>query len=192
MSLERSFQISKETVRRLSKLAERRRDYYVELYQSGRWKRYYDERTFLECVRQAKALAEDWQRILRDETEPLASNLPASLPTREVSSSETLTARLSAIDSLRTTRSARSTYSKNPGRASSLQANPSTAELLGIGSARKVSKAPLGEAELSRAVRSLTPSSRPNQASSRRSMPDPAEMTMLRQALEEQLQALKA
>ena len=45
-------------------LAERRRDHYIELYQSGRWKRYYGEANFLTEMRKAAALAERWIEIV--------------------------------------------------------------------------------------------------------------------------------
>ena len=44
-------------------LAERRRDHYVELYQSGRWKHYHSEAEFLTEMRKAAALAERWIQI---------------------------------------------------------------------------------------------------------------------------------
>src|SRR5436853_6302419 len=40
-----------EIARRWRGLAERRRAYLIELYRSGRWKRYYNEQEFLTCVR---------------------------------------------------------------------------------------------------------------------------------------------
>ena len=53
-------------------LAERRRDHYVELHQSGRWKRYYGEADFLTEMRKAAALAERWIEIapLRERPAP--------------------------------------------------------------------------------------------------------------------------
>jgi uncharacterized repeat protein (TIGR03809 family) len=74
---------------RWRKLAERRLEHMTELFVSGRWQRYFDERDFLETVRQSKALVEIWRTIEpRGEldsrlphtplaaTEPLGGDLP--------------------------------------------------------------------------------------------------------------------
>jgi uncharacterized repeat protein (TIGR03809 family) len=44
-------------------LAERRRAHLIELYQSGRWKRYYSEESFLRCMREAIRATERWADI---------------------------------------------------------------------------------------------------------------------------------
>jgi hypothetical protein len=44
-------------------LAERRRAYFIELHESGRWKRYYDDYEFLAEMRNAAAMAQRWARI---------------------------------------------------------------------------------------------------------------------------------
>jgi uncharacterized repeat protein (TIGR03809 family) len=44
-------------------LAERRRAHLIELYHSGRWKRYYSEERFLQCMREAIRAAERWAEI---------------------------------------------------------------------------------------------------------------------------------
>ena len=44
-------------------LAERRRAHFVELYDSGRWKRYYSEEQFLHCMREAIRLTEQWADV---------------------------------------------------------------------------------------------------------------------------------
>ena len=43
--------------------AERRRAYLVELYDSGRWKRYYSEEQFLYRMREAIQLTERWAEV---------------------------------------------------------------------------------------------------------------------------------
>jgi uncharacterized repeat protein (TIGR03809 family) len=48
---------------RWRKLAERRLEHMTELLVSGRWQRYFDERDFVETVRQSKALVEIWRTI---------------------------------------------------------------------------------------------------------------------------------
>jgi len=44
-------------------LAERRRAHFLELYASGRWKRYYSEEQFLYRMREAIRLAQRWAEI---------------------------------------------------------------------------------------------------------------------------------
>jgi len=43
--------------------AERRRDYHIELYRSGRWRHYYTDQEFATAMRTAVALAQRWARI---------------------------------------------------------------------------------------------------------------------------------
>jgi len=44
-------------------LAERRRDHFVELQRSGRWKHYYDYGEFIRELREAIAIAQRWAVI---------------------------------------------------------------------------------------------------------------------------------
>jgi len=44
-------------------LADRRRAYFVELYHSGRWKRYYGEEQFVLRLREAIRVSERWAEI---------------------------------------------------------------------------------------------------------------------------------
>jgi uncharacterized repeat protein (TIGR03809 family) len=44
-------------------LAERRRAHFVELYRSGRWKRYYTEDQFLVRMREVIHAAEAWGQL---------------------------------------------------------------------------------------------------------------------------------
>ena len=44
-------------------LVERRRDHFIELQQSGRWKHYYTEEKFLTAMRAADAIAQRWAKI---------------------------------------------------------------------------------------------------------------------------------
>lgn len=46
-----------------SKLAERRRAHFIELYKSGRWKHYYTEAEFLDRLREAVHIADEWARL---------------------------------------------------------------------------------------------------------------------------------
>lgn len=44
-------------------LAERRKDHFIELYQTGRWRHYYTEEEFLAELRKAVAIARRWSKI---------------------------------------------------------------------------------------------------------------------------------
>jgi uncharacterized repeat protein (TIGR03809 family) len=52
-----------ELAQQWRELAERRRAHFVDLQQTGRWKRYYTEEQFLTEMREAVRLAEAWARI---------------------------------------------------------------------------------------------------------------------------------
>jgi uncharacterized repeat protein (TIGR03809 family) len=55
--------MSEEIVHKWLALAERRRAHFVELYDSGRWKRYYSESDFVAQMRDTVALADTWARL---------------------------------------------------------------------------------------------------------------------------------
>ena len=59
-------------------LAERRHAHYLELYKSGRWKRYYTEEEFRTELSAAIELAQRWAAIAprADERAPSAAELP--------------------------------------------------------------------------------------------------------------------
>jgi uncharacterized repeat protein (TIGR03809 family) len=54
-------------------LAEQRLDYLTQLFESGRWRRYYGEVAFLENIREAKVAVETWRGLSteRAAAEPL-------------------------------------------------------------------------------------------------------------------------
>jgi uncharacterized repeat protein (TIGR03809 family) len=56
-------------------LAERRLAYITDLYETGRWQRYFSEREFLRMVRETRAAVETWQRLVPDPA-PSAQVLP--------------------------------------------------------------------------------------------------------------------
>jgi uncharacterized repeat protein (TIGR03809 family) len=58
---------SREVFRRWSALAERRLNHLTELFESGRWRRYYTETVFLENIREAKAAVEVWRDLVTRE-----------------------------------------------------------------------------------------------------------------------------
>jgi uncharacterized repeat protein (TIGR03809 family) len=44
-------------------LAEQRLEHLTELFESGRWRRYHSERTFLENIKEAKSAVETWRGL---------------------------------------------------------------------------------------------------------------------------------
>jgi hypothetical protein len=61
-------------------LAEKRRLYFEELHQSGRWKYYYTEAVFYRRLGKAAELVELWEPVLKARLPELAS-APKSAPT---------------------------------------------------------------------------------------------------------------
>lgn len=57
-----------EVALRWSNLADRRLAYYISLYESGRWRHYFDERQFLARIRDVKRAATEWDRIASGNT----------------------------------------------------------------------------------------------------------------------------
>jgi uncharacterized repeat protein (TIGR03809 family) len=51
-------------------LAERRRNHFVDLYRSGRWRHYYSSEEFLSEMNEAVALAQRWAKIAPRREEP--------------------------------------------------------------------------------------------------------------------------
>lgn len=56
---------SRDVFARWCVLAERRLQHLTELFESGRWRRYYDEPSLLENIREAKAAVETWRGLSR-------------------------------------------------------------------------------------------------------------------------------
>ena len=54
-----------EITRRGCELAERRRAHLIELYDSGRWARYYTEEQLVARMRDATNLVETWKQLAR-------------------------------------------------------------------------------------------------------------------------------
>jgi uncharacterized repeat protein (TIGR03809 family) len=52
-----------EAAQKWRALAERRRAYFIELYHTGRWKRYYSEEQFLLKLREAIKASDRWAEI---------------------------------------------------------------------------------------------------------------------------------
>lgn len=53
----------REVIARWCTLAEQRLDYLTEMFESGRWRRYYDEVSFLENLQEAKFAVETWRGL---------------------------------------------------------------------------------------------------------------------------------
>jgi len=49
-------------------LAEKRLDHLTELFESGRWRRYYSEHAFLENIQEAKLAVKNWRALSLGET----------------------------------------------------------------------------------------------------------------------------
>jgi uncharacterized repeat protein (TIGR03809 family) len=54
---------AQEILDRWCALAEQRLDHLTELFETGRWRRYHSEVSFLENIQEAKAAVETWRRI---------------------------------------------------------------------------------------------------------------------------------
>jgi uncharacterized repeat protein (TIGR03809 family) len=58
------YRLSIENARKWLALAERRRAYFVELYRSGRWPRYYSEEAFKAHMRDVTKDVERWTKVI--------------------------------------------------------------------------------------------------------------------------------
>jgi uncharacterized repeat protein (TIGR03809 family) len=54
-------------------LAEQRLEHLTELFESGRWRRYHSERTFLENIKEAKSAVETWRGLSTQKAIPQIS-----------------------------------------------------------------------------------------------------------------------
>jgi uncharacterized repeat protein (TIGR03809 family) len=53
----------REILDRWCALAEQRLDYLTELFETGRWRRYHSELSFLENIQEAKSAVETWRKL---------------------------------------------------------------------------------------------------------------------------------
>jgi len=60
----------REIIERWCVLAEQRLEHLTELFESGRWRRYHSERSFLDNIQQAKTAVETWRRLASREALP--------------------------------------------------------------------------------------------------------------------------
>lgn len=64
-------------IQRWLALAEERLDYLTELFETGRWRRFFSEEAFLENIREAKTAVETWRLLASQEALP--DNTPVDL-----------------------------------------------------------------------------------------------------------------
>jgi uncharacterized repeat protein (TIGR03809 family) len=57
----------REIIARWCNLAEKRLEYLTELFDSGRWRRFHSEESFIENIREAKRAVETWRALLSRE-----------------------------------------------------------------------------------------------------------------------------
>ncbi|MEP6838757.1 MAG: TIGR03809 family protein [Bradyrhizobium sp.] len=63
----------RELAARWCNLAEKRVEYLTDLFETGRWRRFYSERAFLENVGEAKAAVETWRALTMGVASPAKS-----------------------------------------------------------------------------------------------------------------------
>jgi uncharacterized repeat protein (TIGR03809 family) len=73
---------SRDIFARWRALAERRLDYLTELFESGRWRRYYSEHAFLENISEAKTAVEIWHGLATGEASRDSAAIKTTWPGR--------------------------------------------------------------------------------------------------------------
>jgi uncharacterized repeat protein (TIGR03809 family) len=61
----------RELAARWCNLAEKRVEYLTDLFETGRWRRFYSERAFLENIGEAKAAVETWRALMTGTASPV-------------------------------------------------------------------------------------------------------------------------
>jgi hypothetical protein len=69
-----------EVLGRWRMLAEQRLQHLTELFETGRWRRYHSEQTFLENIREAKAAVETWRGL----------STPKAVPQKPVAAAQSI------------------------------------------------------------------------------------------------------
>jgi len=70
---ETTFNLRDYQIPRWRKLAEQRLEHITDLFVTGRWRRYFSEKDFLDMVRQTKDAVATWRRL---DVEPLETPMP--------------------------------------------------------------------------------------------------------------------
>jgi uncharacterized repeat protein (TIGR03809 family) len=65
MNVKQQLRDSEEMARRWHALAERRREHFADLYNSGRWRKYYREHDFLSQMRDTARMTDAWENVTR-------------------------------------------------------------------------------------------------------------------------------
>jgi len=60
----------RDTVARWCNLAERRLEHLTDLFETGRWRRFHTEQSFLENIREAKQAVETWRDLMARDAAP--------------------------------------------------------------------------------------------------------------------------
>jgi uncharacterized repeat protein (TIGR03809 family) len=63
-----------EMARRWHALAERRRQHFADLHDSGRWRKYYREHDFLTQMRATTSMVDAWEKVSRNGSVPAKVN----------------------------------------------------------------------------------------------------------------------
>jgi len=69
MTVQTRYRLPDELAQRWHELAERRRDHFVELYRSGRWRRYYTDEVFRALIREVIEGADAWSALIKQSGE---------------------------------------------------------------------------------------------------------------------------
>jgi uncharacterized repeat protein (TIGR03809 family) len=86
-----------KTAEKWRDLAEKRRQYFEELHQTGRWKYYYTEALFFRRLGKAAELVELWEPVLKARLTEVPSARESAPPDSAPTSSPTLSMRLGAL-----------------------------------------------------------------------------------------------
>ena len=64
MQQQQSVRDNAEMARRWHALAERRRQHFADLHDTGRWRKYYREREFITQLRATTHMVDAWEKVL--------------------------------------------------------------------------------------------------------------------------------
>ena len=68
--------LRRDLLARWCTLAEQRLQHLTDLFESGRWRRYYGERAFLENIKEAKKAVETWRALSSGRPVPQRDDAP--------------------------------------------------------------------------------------------------------------------
>ena len=79
MTLRTDVALRRDVLSRWCALAENRLAYLTEMFESGRWRRFYSERAFLENIREAKVAVETWRGLSMPGPAPVTGPSPIEI-----------------------------------------------------------------------------------------------------------------